>query len=132
MIDQAMFNPSSYRDMPDLAAQALPTYLPDPGLSGYLTLMWVVHHVVWSVGVPIALAEALFPARARTPWLGGPGTVLTALVFAMAAAVTVQWHLETEEVHASPAQLMGAGAVVLALAARRLTASRTPQPARQT
>jgi hypothetical protein len=38
-------------------------------------------HFVWSISVPIALVEALVPARARTPWLGKVGLPVVAVLY---------------------------------------------------
>ena len=38
-------------------------------------------HAVWSIGVSIALAEALFARRGEYPWLGRKGLVISGVVF---------------------------------------------------
>jgi hypothetical protein len=40
-------------------------------------------HAVWSIGVPIALAEALFARRGEYPWLGRKGLVISGVVFVL-------------------------------------------------
>src|SRR6185369_6232804 len=39
------------------------------------------YHAVWSVSIPILLAELLFPARRTEPWLGRIGLVVAGLVY---------------------------------------------------
>ena len=40
-------------------------------------------HAVWSIGVSIALAEALFARRGEYPWLGRTGLVISGVVFVL-------------------------------------------------
>ena len=40
-------------------------------------------HAVWSIGVSIALAEALFVRRGEYPWLGRKGLVISGVVFVL-------------------------------------------------
>jgi hypothetical protein len=40
-------------------------------------------HAVWSIGVSIALAEALFPRNGEYPWLGRTGFVISGVVFVL-------------------------------------------------
>src|ERR1700679_1217800 len=47
-----------------------PAYIPALGIGGWWTLFMFNLHTFWSMGVSIALVEALFPAEAETPWLG--------------------------------------------------------------
>ncbi|MFD9940792.1 hypothetical protein ACFWYW_35950 [Nonomuraea sp. NPDC059023] len=129
LIDQAMFNPS-YRDISFLAPMLEPTYIPQLGIGAYLSLHWVAGHVVFSICAPIAIVESFMrPERRTTPWLGWPGTVVTAVAFAGAAWFVVRWHLETENFVPSTGQLAGAGAVVLALVAVAFAVRTRPGPA---
>src|SRR5699024_12819514 len=70
---------------------------------------------VWSILVPIVRTEHLFPARARTTWLGIPGLVLALLVYLVGAtAIAAGVYVEHRFFPAVP-QLLGVA--VLALAA---------------
>ena len=40
-------------------------------------------HAVWSIGVSIALAEALFPRNGEYPWLGRTGLVISGVLFVL-------------------------------------------------
>jgi hypothetical protein len=74
IVDQSMFNPS----FEGWDFQAL-TPLPGLGISAWYASAFVIGHIVWSIAIPIALVELLFPDRARTPWLGWVGLALTAV-----------------------------------------------------
>ncbi|RNL87353.1 hypothetical protein [Halostreptopolyspora alba] len=129
LIDQAMFNPS-YRDIDYLRPMLRPTYIQALGISVYLTLTWVVGHVIWSVSVPIAIVESLIPKHRRAePWLGGLGLAIAVLLFLAGAAFVVQWHLRTEGFVPTVPQLVGAATVVLALAGTAFATGRRPLPA---
>lgn len=47
---------------------------------------WVIgYHIVWSIVIPIALTEMLFPARRGEPWLGRVGTIVFGMIYALGA-----------------------------------------------
>jgi len=60
------------------------------------------------MGVSIALVEALFPAEAETPWMGGIGDGFVALVFVLGAAANFALGLKQNHFLASRAQLLSA------------------------
>jgi hypothetical protein len=91
------------------------------------TLSVLTLHSVWSIAVPIALVESLFPARG--PWLRVPGTVLVTVLFVLGAAALTAGTAYAEQFFASPAQLAGAGAAALAAVALGVTRGRVDQPA---
>ena len=84
---------------------------------------WTVgYHIVWSIIIPILLAELLFPARRAEPWLGRTGMAIAGVVYAIGAlAVAAIFRLvitpdyRTPMVLASGAALVAAGLVALAL-----------------
>ena len=112
IVDQAMFNPS----FEGWEFQAI-TPVPPLGISAWYAWTFVVGHSVWSIAVPIALVELLFPARARTLWLGRVGLVLTAAGYVAGCVVIGRFVNGSERFLASPSQLAGAAAVVLGLVA---------------
>src|SRR5690625_5804727 len=61
-------------------------WVPALGTSPIWSIYVVGIHSVWSILVPIVLTEHLFPARARTTWLGIAGLVLALLVYLVGAA----------------------------------------------
>ncbi|MDB5439191.1 MAG: hypothetical protein JWM33_1618 [Caulobacteraceae bacterium] len=110
LIDQSLFNPHylGLRLLDYGHVAALGTGLP-----------WLIYvltiHVVWSIGVPIGLTEALFPARRAQSWLGPIGLAVFTLLFLAAAAAIAGFTYGSEHFLASPAQLIGA-AIAAALA----------------
>lgn len=47
---------------------------------------WTVgYHIVWSISIPILLAELLFPARRAEPWLGRTGMAVAGVIYAVGA-----------------------------------------------
>ncbi|MGA9669083.1 MAG: hypothetical protein WBQ94_07740 [Terracidiphilus sp.] len=65
-----------------------PAYIPALGIGGWWTLFMFNLHTFWSMGVSIALVEALFPAEAEAPWLGLVGDSVVALVFVLGIAAS--------------------------------------------
>ena len=73
---------------------------------------------VWSISTSIALAEALVPDRATTPWLGWPGLSITAILFALAAVASTKIEIKQDHFIASTRQFVVAAVVcILVIAA---------------
>ncbi|ACB73600.1 hypothetical protein [Opitutus terrae] len=53
-------------------------YVPALGMSAWWTPFVLTLHTVWSISVPIAIVEALFPERRTQPWLGRIGLGISA------------------------------------------------------
>ena len=68
LVDEAMFNPS----FEGWDFQAV-TPVPALGISAWYAWTFVVGHSVWSIAVPIALVELLFPTRGLAHGSAGPG-----------------------------------------------------------
>ena len=121
LVDHSMFNPS-YRDIDFWDAIFAPTFVPVLGLSADLAVSFTIGHMIWSIGVPIAVIESLVPARATSPWLGRFGTGLTVVAFGLAAWFVFDWHVTQEDFLPSGGQLLGAATVAggLVVAAFRL------------
>jgi hypothetical protein len=105
---------------PNYANQRLLDYglVPALGISVNWTIFVLMLHVVWSIGSPIAIAEALAGARATVPWLGRVGLAVTALVYLMGCGLTAVITAKMFPYVASPAQLgVTAGLVCLVIAA---------------
>jgi hypothetical protein len=130
VIDQSLFS-MSYRDVPYWDEMLRPTLIEPLGFAPYMAMTFVVGHIVWSFGVPIALTESLGRQRADTLWLRWPGLLVAALLYAAAAALILVSHLQTEKDHASAAQVSGALTVVAVLIAGTLTLGRRPVAARR-
>jgi hypothetical protein len=76
----------------------------------------IVYHAVWSVGVPIAVSELLFPARSDRPWLRWWGIALHGLLFLLACAAFFAIFRKLSGYMASPNHFAAAGGIALGLA----------------
>jgi len=94
-------------------------YLPAFGIGVWYTIFVLTLHTVWSISVPIALVESLFPKRADSPWLGRAGFAIDAVAFALACIAIASSTISRDPVHfsASRAQFTWSAAIVLALIA---------------
>jgi hypothetical protein len=115
LLTQSLFNP-------DYLHLRLLDYGYFPALgTGLPWLVFVVTiHAVWSICVPIGLAEALFPQRRDEPWLGKIGIGIFTLLLLAGAAATAGFTRKTFHFMAAPAQFASVGVLVLALAAAAL------------
>jgi hypothetical protein len=120
MFDGSLFNPS-FEGL-DFTA----TYVSALGISATNALHFVVGHAVWSIAVPIALVEALVPARRTTPWLGKVGLAVTAVVYLLGGLLVLNWSRRTGNYVTSPAQLAGTALVVAVLVVIAFRLGRTP------
>ena len=67
------------------------TAIGDAGTAAPWAINVVVLHVVWSLAVPIGMAECLFPKRRTEPWLGPVGLGVTALLFLAGVAMVTAY-----------------------------------------
>lgn len=105
--DQSLFNPHF------MGLRLLdPGFIPSLGIGVPWTIYVLAIHVVWSIAVPIALAEALFPSLRKEPWLGRIGLVAAALLYAAGVAMVTMYFAKT--FMASQAQLAASAAVIVA------------------
>jgi hypothetical protein len=82
---QSLFNP----DYLKLNLHLLdPAYIPALGIGAWWTIFVLTLHTVWSIATSIALAEALVPDQAATPWLGRIGIVVSGALFVFGAVAT--------------------------------------------
>ncbi|HET9221928.1 MAG TPA: hypothetical protein VFO07_05455 [Roseiflexaceae bacterium] len=74
------------------------------GINWVWTEWTIGYHVVWSIIIPILLAELLFPDRRAEPWLGKVGVAVAGAVYALGAlaigaifrfAVAPDFHIPT-------------------------------------
>lgn len=97
-------------------------YLPALGIGAPWTAYVLVLHVAWSIAVPVAFVEALFPDRRETPWLGRTGLIVAGVVYGLGVALVAFGSWKQEHFAASPAQLASVAvlaAVVTGVAFRR-------------
>ncbi len=109
---QSLFNPNYLRaHLLDFG------YMPALGMAAPWTVYVLVLHAVWSIAVPIALVEMLFPGRRNAPWLGAAGLGVVAAVFAAGVAATALGTWRMEHFTASGTQLGMSALAVVAVAA---------------
>ncbi|MGH9519686.1 MAG: hypothetical protein ACRD2D_08545 [Terriglobales bacterium] len=107
-------------------------YIPALGIGGWSILFMFNLHTFWSVGVSIALVEALFPAEAEAPWLGRAGLSVVAVVFMLGEAANFGIGFKQNHFMASRAQLLSAAVVsALLMVSSFLIPARKSSPARQ-
>jgi hypothetical protein len=112
LVTQSLFNPDYLKMHMHLLD---PAFVPALGIGAWWTLFMLNLHTFWSMGVSIALVEALFPAEAEMPWLGLVGNSVVALVFALGAVANFGIGFKQNHFVASKAQLLGAAAVSVLL-----------------
>jgi len=124
LMTQSLFNP----DYLKLHLHLLdPAYIPALGIGGWWTLFMFNLHIFWSMGVSIALVEALFPADAEAPWLGLAGDLVVAVVFVLGAVANFGIGFKQNRFVASHAQLVATAvlSVLLIVAAFLVPARRS-------
>ncbi|HEU5079115.1 MAG TPA: hypothetical protein VFT72_07870 [Opitutaceae bacterium] len=108
IVIQTLFNPN-YLGF-HLLAEA---YVPSLGIGGWWTPFVLTLHTVWSISVPIAVTEALFAERRKTPWLGKIGLGVATLLF-LAGAFMIHFGTHHQDPFvASPMQLIGVAVLVV-------------------
>jgi len=121
LVDQSLFNPTY------LGLRLLDYgYVPSLGIGLWWTVYVLGLHLIWSVAASIGLAEALWPERAREPWLGRVTLPLTVVIFLFGCAAT--FAAQPGTFVASPAQLALSVVVVLILVAAAALAGRRKAP----
>jgi hypothetical protein len=124
---QSLFNP----DYLKLNLHLLdPAYIPALGIGAWWTIFVLTLHTVWSIATSIALAEALVPDQATTPWLGRIGIIVSGALFVFGAVATTYLTLKHDRFVASPWQFASAAilCVALTVAAFRLPKSISARP----
>jgi hypothetical protein len=77
LIIQSMFDPNMF-NAGLVGGRAL-------GVNWIWTMWTIGYHIVWSIGIPILLAELLFQAHRSEPWLGKTGLIVISLLYVLAA-----------------------------------------------
>lgn len=114
LVTQSLFNPDYLKMHLHLLA---PAHIAELGIGGWWTLFMLNLHTFWSMGVSIALVEALFPAEAGTPWMGTIGDSVVALVFVLGSVASFGIGLKQNQFVASHAQLLTSALLSLLLIA---------------
>jgi hypothetical protein len=103
LITQSLFNPDYLKMQMHLLEHA---YLPAMGVGGWWTMLMLNLHVFWSMGVSIALVEAMYPAEANAPWLGRVGDGVVEAIFVLSSAANFAIGFKQNHFLASRAQLI--------------------------
>lgn len=86
IIDQSMFS-DDYGGYDGWEESWKATLVQPLGINASNTLNFLVGHVIFSFGAPVALAEAWRRDRARAPWLGRRGLIIAGLAYLAAATL---------------------------------------------
>ena len=121
LIDLSLFSPPSldgldYRDA---------AHVPALGVSVAAAVSFSFGHAIWSIGVPIAIAETLVPGRRTTPWLGRFGLAVTGVVFLLGSALIFS---DASQTLPTVPQVAGVAAAVVALVAVAFLVGGRPGP----
>ncbi len=84
---------------------------------------WAIgYHIVWSIAIPVLLAEVLFPERRGEPWLAWGGVVLAAILYLFGAVGLglITWRFVTPDFRTPMPLLAGAVVVICVLVALAL------------
>jgi len=90
-------------------------YIPFLGIGAPWTVLVLTLHPVWSIGVPIAVAELTFPSRRTEPWMGRIGLVWFTLLCIL--GMSLIGNFMAAQQHFTASVLQRASSAVLALAA---------------
>lgn len=126
LFDQTLFNP------PELTYGTVgaAAFVPALGISVSNLLAFVGGHAVWSIGVPIALAEILVPDRRATPWLGRAGLTITSVLYLLGGFLVLRFMQQAPEwVPTAAPKLAAAAAVSALLIGLAFAVGRSPRPA---
>jgi hypothetical protein len=111
VVDQSLFNPN-------FVGEHLLRFgfIPALGIAGPWTIFVLSLHVIWSMGAPIAIAEAVFPnplagrnavsPQGQAPWLRVPVIVVAAILFVVGGFAIFESTVVGEKFMAGAAQLV--------------------------
>jgi hypothetical protein len=86
----------------------------------------VPYHAVFSIAIPITIAELLFPERRDTPWVSARGLIAVAMLFVANALLLARFQIGLFTSHAPHTSLVaniGAALLVVAFVAAALVAA---------
>lgn len=105
-----------------------PTFVPGLGTSVAAVQVVIALHAVWSICVPIAIAEALAGRRGTEPWLKGFGLGLVSLIWVAGTVFVFFGNYSEEKFMASLVQLATAWVVIAGLVVAAFTVGRRRLP----
>ncbi|HEX4423818.1 MAG TPA: hypothetical protein VH079_00365 [Terriglobales bacterium] len=110
---QTLFNPNYLHLNLHLLDHA---FIPALGIGAWWTIFVLTLHTVWSISTSIALVEALVPDRATTPWLGGIGLSVIAVLFVLASIASTAHEIKQDHFVASMKQFVASGIICVVVA----------------
>ena len=105
-----------------------PTSVPLLGISVHSGIAWALGHVVMSIGVPIALLEALAPKLRGRSLLGREGLVVVVILWLASAALV---HSDSRGPGSTPHPAQVAGVLAVAIGLVLLARTRFGRPVRR-
>ena len=105
-----------------------PTSVPLLGISVHSGIAWALGHVVMSIGVPIALLEALAPKLRGRSLLGREGLVVVVILWLASAALV---HSDSRGPGSTPHPAQVAGVLAVAIGLVLLARTRLGRPVRR-
>ncbi len=114
LVTQSIFNHDYLKMHMHLLDHA---YISALGIGGWSIVFMFNLHAFWSMGVSIALVEALFPAEAAAPWLGRVGDSVVVIIFVLGSATNFAIGFKQNQFVASRAQLLSTAVVSILLIA---------------
>lgn len=120
LIDQSLFA-EDYKGYEGWAESRRSTFIPALSISAFNAYNFILGHVIYSFGAPVAIAEAWRPQRAAKSWLGPFGLSVATVAYLGTALLIV---LDPESRNASAPQLITSIVLVLACIAAAAWAGR--------
>jgi len=109
LVTQSLFNPNY------LGLRLLDYgYIGSLGIGTWWTVFVLAIHTIWSTAVPIALVESISKAR-QSPWLGGFGLIVTAVLFALGCLMSFTFGQQQEPFVATSTQIAASCVVIVIL-----------------
>lgn len=132
VIDQSLFT-DNYGEVKGWEKSLRDTYISPLGVGAFFLQNFVLGHVVYSFGAPIAVAEAMRPGIAHRPWLRRRGIIAAVVGWLLVAGAILADTLGTDD-HGSLIEVLVTFSVVIVLviSAFRHTPRPRPRPAHLT
>lgn len=118
--------------VPDWSALRTPTLVQPWGFAIYPLLSWVTGHVLYSIGAPLVLLDALAPDHRGRPLLGKVGITVTTVLAVTAAVLIHRDQQQRFDLHPSAPQVGTVALVAAALVALALSPLGRPVPRQRT
>lgn len=127
LIDQSLFS-DDYQGYEGWTESRQAAFMPIFGFSANQAFNFIIGHVIFSFGAPIAVAEAWRPRRALQAWLGPVGITIAGVAYVGTALMIA---LDPESQTASRPQFVASAVLAVAcVLAAWLVGQRSKQPAK--